>query len=176
MRSVVLVLVIVAVGWLVVGCGADDTETVAETVVHAGDVPKMDYAQPESIDTAESYVIPTTTIRRASRSSSRPRSAPASSAAERRPGTEVEGGETRRVASTAYCLTGTMANGQRVYSGAVAMNGVPMGSRWEVVGTGRVYTVADRIGHGSQFDIAMPGNCAAARGYGRRFITIRRVE
>lgn len=84
----------------------------------------------------------------------------------------------RSVSSTAYCLTGTMANGRRVYSGAVAMNGVPFGSRWEVLSgpwAGRVLTVADRIGHGSQFDVAMPGNCRAAINYGRRTIKIRRV-
>lgn len=81
----------------------------------------------------------------------------------------------RRVSSTAYCLTGTMANGQRAARGYVAMNGVPMGSRWQVVETGATYTVGDRIGHSSQFDIAMPGDCAAARAYGRRTIHVRRV-
>lgn len=85
------------------------------------------------------------------------------------------GGDVRNVTSTAYCLTGTMANGQPTHHGAAAMNGVPLGSQWEVVGTDHVYTVADRIGHGSQFDIAMPGDCAAARAYGRRTITVRRV-
>ena len=92
-----------------------------------------------------------------------------------RPATTDEDGDTRTVTSTAYCLTGHMANGQPTYAGAVAMNDVPLGSQWEVEGTGHVYTVADRIGHGSQFDIAMPGDCAAARAYGRRTITIRRV-
>jgi 3D (Asp-Asp-Asp) domain-containing protein len=100
----------------------------------------------------------------------RPRPAPATPAP--RP---ARTGDTRTVSSTAYCLTGTMANGQRVYRGAVAMNGVPMGSRWQVVETGAVYTVADRIGHSSGFDIAMPGDCSGARAYGRRTITVRRV-
>ena len=110
----------------------------------------------------------TTTTQRASRS--RPRPAPATPAP-RPAGT----GDTRTVSSTAYCLTGVMANGQRVYRGAVAMNGVPLGSRWQVAETGAVYVVADRIGHSSGFDIAMPGDCAGARAYGRREITVRRV-
>jgi 3D (Asp-Asp-Asp) domain-containing protein len=80
------------------------------------------------------------------------------------------------VSSTAYCLTGVMANGQRVFRGAVAMNGVPLGSRWRVVETGEVFVVADRIGHGSGFDIAMPGDCDGARRYGRRTITVERVQ
>jgi 3D (Asp-Asp-Asp) domain-containing protein len=84
-------------------------------------------------------------------------------------------GDIRNVTSTAYCLTGIMANGQHTYRGAVAMNGVPLGSVWEVDGGG-IYTVADRIGHGSSFDIAMPGDCEGARAYGRRTITIRRVR
>ena len=82
------------------------------------------------------------------------------------------------MSSTAYCLTGTMANGQKVYRGAAAMNGVPLGSRWRVSGgpfSGSVFTVADRIGHSSGFDIAMPGDCAAAMRYGRHSITVSRV-
>ena len=86
-------------------------------------------------------------------------------------------GGIRIVVSTAYCLTGTMANGQRVHDGAVAMNGEPLGARFEVIDgprAGSVVTVADRIGHGSQFDIWM-ASCDAARAYGRRLIHIRRV-
>lgn len=88
-------------------------------------------------------------------------------------------GNQRTVSSTAYCLTGTMANGQRVHDGAVAMNGVGFGVRWRVLSgpmAGRVFTVKDRIGHSSQFDIAMPGRCDAARRYGRHTITIERVS
>ena len=84
----------------------------------------------------------------------------------------------RLVSSTAYCLTGTMANGQRVYHGAAAMNGVPLGARYRVLSgpyAGRTLVVADRIGHSSQFDIAMPGDCDAARRYGRRTISVERV-
>lgn len=83
---------------------------------------------------------------------------------------------TRSVQSTAYCLTGSTANGGRPYSGSVAMNDVPMGSRWRVVETGQTYTVNDRIGHGSSFDIAMPGRCTDALNYGRRSLTVERVE
>jgi hypothetical protein len=102
---------------------------------------------------------------------SRSRRAPASSRAARAPGT----GDIRTVQSTAYCLTGVMANGQHTHRGAVAMNGVPLGSRWRDLSTGAVYTVEDRIGHGSGFDIAMPGDCDTARAYGRRTITVERV-
>ena len=101
---------------------------------------------------------------------SRPRPAAANASAPRA-GT----GDTRVVSSTAYCLTGTMANGQRAHYGAVAMNGVPLASVWRVHGGG-TYVVADRIGHSSGFDIAMPGDCAAAIRYGRRTITIERVR
>lgn len=85
---------------------------------------------------------------------------------------------TRRVYSTAYCLTGTMASGQRVYNGAVAMNGTPLGSRYQVLDgprAGETFTVADRIGYGSSFDIAYPGDCRGANSYGRRIISIRPV-
>lgn len=92
------------------------------------------------------------------------------------PATRPSGGTAgaRRVTSTAYCLTGTTANGGRGHAGSVAMNGVPFGSRWRVVETGQVYVVNDRIGHGSQFDIWM-GSCSAARSYGRRTIHIVRA-
>lgn len=125
----------------------------------------------------ESYQTPTTVPRRnppTTRASRSHRASPAQVApAPKLPVSAT--GETRRVSSTAYCLTGTMASGKRVYSGAVAMNGVPFGSRWYAVELGRTFTVEDRIGHSSQFDIAMPGDCAGARQYGRRTLTIRRV-
>lgn len=87
-------------------------------------------------------------------------------------------GPSRTVHSTAYCLTGTMASGKRVYEGAAAMNGVPLGSRYRVLSgpaAGRSFTIEDRIGSGSQFDIAYPGNCGAARQYGRRTISVQRM-
>lgn len=82
----------------------------------------------------------------------------------------------KRVNSTAYCLRGRMANGEQVHDGAVAMNGVPFGTRFKVVSgplAGRIFTVKDRIGHGSMFDVWM-GSCADALSYGRRSIQIQR--
>lgn len=84
----------------------------------------------------------------------------------------------RRVSSTAYCLTGRMASGRFVYPGAAAMNGVPLGSRYRVLDgprAGSTFVIEDRIGHSSGFDIAYPGNCGAARAYGRRTISIQQA-
>lgn len=83
-----------------------------------------------------------------------------------------------RVESTAYCLTGTMASGKAVYDGAAAMNGVPLGTKYQVVNgpeAGKIFTIEDRIGHSSDFDIAYPGDCDAAIEYGRRIINIEPV-
>lgn len=83
-----------------------------------------------------------------------------------------------RVESTAYCLTGTMASGKQVYEGAAAMNGVPLGSKYQIVNgpeAGKIYTIEDRISHSSEFDIAYPGDCDAAIEYGRRIIKIEPV-
>lgn len=54
------------------------------------------------------------------------------------------------------------------------MNGVALGSRWRVLDTGAVYTVTDRIGSGSEFDIFMP-DCGSANAYGRHTISIQQV-
>jgi hypothetical protein len=84
----------------------------------------------------------------------------------------------QRVTSTAYCLTGTMASGRRVYPGAAAMNGTPLGSRYQVLDgprAGETFVIEDRIGYGSSFDIAYPGDCRGAYSYGRRTISIRPV-
>lgn len=84
----------------------------------------------------------------------------------------------RTVESTAYCLTGTMANGDTAHSGAVAMNGVKMGTRYKILTgpeRGEEVVVADRIGHSSDFDIAMPGDCDGAREYGRRSIDVMKL-
>lgn len=89
----------------------------------------------------------------------------------------ASGSEIRSVSSTAYCLQGRMANGEWVHDGAAAMNNVPFGSQWQVLdGTmaGRVFTVKDRIGSGSEFDIWMY-DCNAAIRYGRQQIRIQRV-
>lgn len=119
----------------------------------------------EVLDMAAARAFPP----RASRSRQR-----AATAASSRAASPPAGGNTRTVVSTAYCLTGVMANGQPARRGAVAMNSVPLGSIWQIEGGG-TYVVADRVGHGSQFDIAMPGDCDAARAYGRRTVTVRRV-
>jgi hypothetical protein len=71
-----------------------------------------------------------------------------------------------------------MASGRNTYWGAAAMNGVPLGTRYAVLSgprAGSTLVVEDRIGHGSSFDIAYPGNCGAARSYGRRTISIQQV-
>lgn len=71
-----------------------------------------------------------------------------------------------------------MANGRQTHDGAVAMNNVPFGTKWRILsGTlkGKVVTVEDRIGHGSEFDVWM-SSCDAARKYGRQQISIERVN
>lgn len=82
------------------------------------------------------------------------------------------------MSSTAYCLTGAMASGRRTYRGAVASNDYPLGTRLRVsdgpYGAG-VVTVEDRIGHGTELDFAMPGDCAGARAYGRRAVVEARA-
>lgn len=81
--------------------------------------------------------------------------------------------------STAYCETGLMANGHRTFRGAVAANRYPLGTRLRVsdspYGPG-VFVVADRIGHGSSLDYAMPGDCAGARRWGRRDVRVEVVR
>lgn len=75
------------------------------------------------------------------------------------------------VRSTAYCLSGRMANGARVHDGAVASTILPRGSRWQVTTgpfAGRSYVVEDT---GAPFDIWMT-DCAAARAYGVRHVVI----
>lgn len=152
-------------------CGDQPTEQAQPEPTTTTEAPNAepDVVWLEDVDWHALRMAATTTTQRASRSVSRPRPNPPDAAP------SAGGGDVRTVSSTAYCLTGTMANGQRVYRGAVAMNGVPMGSRWEVVETGAVYTVADRIGHGSGFDIWM-ASCDEARKYGRRTVVVRRVR
>ena len=63
------------------------------------------------------------------------------------------------VKTTAYTLyenetpSSTMANGQEVYVGAVAYNGVPLGTKIEI--DGNMYTVCDRVGSDGVVDIYM---------------------
>jgi len=79
------------------------------------------------------------------------------------------------VQSTAYCSSGTMANGRFTHVGAVAMNMLPLGKRVSVnrSPTGlRFHRVEDRIGWGSQLDFYVP-SCSRARAWGRRYVTVR---
>jgi hypothetical protein len=81
------------------------------------------------------------------------------------------------VRSTAYCEQGLMASGGLTYWGAVAMS-EPFGSRWLVLSgplAGQVFIAEDRYGWGTQFDVAMPGECGRARNYGLRVIQVVRV-
>lgn len=94
--------------------------------------------------------------------------------------------------STAYCLTGRMANGLATAAGQVAARAAgylgtvatPRPGRagsWALgtvlttsagpYGAGQ-YLVTDRIGHSSQLDYAMPGDCRGARQWGRRHVSV----
>lgn len=90
----------------------------------------------------------------------------------RPPTTPDPSGPTVTVEATAYCLTGTMASGEPVYEGAVAANVWDLGTRLYIAELGGTYTVADRIGAGSELDIAMPGRCDDAIAFGRRTLTV----
>lgn len=81
------------------------------------------------------------------------------------------------VSSTAYCLTGNMANGRPAHRGAVAANRWPLGTKLRVSPSpvGELVTVEDRIGHGSELDFALPGDCGAARAWGRRRVSVEVV-
>jgi len=82
------------------------------------------------------------------------------------------------VVSTAYCLSGTMADGSQVRAGSVASNGFPLGSTLEIrpSPTGRRYfTVRDRIGWGTQLDFWL-SSCSDARRWGRRTVRLRRAR
>lgn len=67
---------------------------------------------------------------------------------------------------------------QRAHRGAVAANRWPLGTRLRVAPSpvGGIVTVEDRIGYGSELDFAMPGDCAAARAWGRRAVTVEVVR
>jgi 3D (Asp-Asp-Asp) domain-containing protein len=84
------------------------------------------------------------------------------------------------LSSTAYCLTGTMADGTRVDAypawTVAAGNRWPLGTRLYVVELGITVRIRDRIGHGSDLDLALPGDCPAADRYGRRAVHVRRLS
>ena len=106
-----------------------------------------------------------------------PRVTPTASIASRtRPFTGLTAsGPGRTLSSTAYCETGLMANGRHTRRGAVAGNRWPIGTRLRVndspYGPG-TFVVEDRIGHGSELDFAIPGDCTAAREWGRRRVIV----
>jgi 3D (Asp-Asp-Asp) domain-containing protein len=84
---------------------------------------------------------------------------------------------TRTVNSTAYCINGIMANGKHTHEGAVAMAGVPFGTKFRVLTgpmRGHIYKVEDRPDQHTEFDIWMR-HCSDAIAYGRRTIKIERV-
>lgn len=80
--------------------------------------------------------------------------------------------------STAYCLSGRMADGTYVRPRSAASNRHPLGTRLQLTGRQagpgglRRYVVRDRIGHGSELDL-WTGSCAQAIRYGRRRVTYR---
>lgn len=73
---------------------------------------------------------------------------------------------------TMYCLSGTMADGQRVHEGAIATldRSIPFGTRITVPGLG-TYVVEDRVGWGTDFDIWTP-SCAMAHRWGRHHLRV----
>ncbi len=77
--------------------------------------------------------------------------------------------------STAYCETGTMADGQRTHVGAAAADGYAFGTRLLITSgpeAGSVVVIEDRSAPGAtDLDIWMP-SCAAAIDYGRRVIKV----
>jgi 3D (Asp-Asp-Asp) domain-containing protein len=79
-----------------------------------------------------------------------------------------------RASSTAYCLTGTMADGTYTRPGSVASNRHPLGTRLWVRGPGGRWrwVVRDRIGHSSELDFWQP-TCGRAFGWGRRTVTVK---
>ena len=106
-----------------------------------------------------------------------PRVTPSAASRSRRPFPRLTGHGTgsHTLASTAYCVTGLMANGHRTHQGAVAANRWPLGTRLHVsdspYGPG-VFTVEDRYGWGTSLDFAMPGDCQGAREWGRRDVQV----
>lgn len=77
--------------------------------------------------------------------------------------------------STAYCLSGVMADGSYTRAGSVANNHLRLGTRVEVTASptqSRSFVVRDRIGWGTQLDFWVP-SCAQALLWGRRVVGLR---
>lgn len=86
--------------------------------------------------------------------------------------TRMVGARTFR--ASAYCLTGKMANGQRVHSGAIAADPrvLKLGTKVKIQGMG-TFVVKDTGGaiKGNRIDIWM-GSCQSARIFGRREVQL----
>lgn len=82
------------------------------------------------------------------------------------------------VVSTAYALTGPMADGSLTRHGSVASNHYPLGTVLEVrpapLGR-RLWVVRDRIGWGTELDFWLP-SYRRALGWGRRVVRVRRAR
>lgn len=79
------------------------------------------------------------------------------------------------VVSTAYCLSGVMADGSYARAGSVANNHLSLGTAIEVTASptqSRSFVVRDRIGWGTQLDFWVP-SCAQALLWGRRVVQLR---
>jgi len=82
------------------------------------------------------------------------------------------------VVSTAYCLSGAMADGTPTRPGSVASNRFPLGAELEIrpSPTGqRYFRVRDRIGWGTELDFWLP-SCSDALRWGRRTVRLRRTR
>lgn len=156
-------------GAVVLGAGSEETPRASGGTFPVSVVDPAPAAEPVPITVAPSVTSTTTTTVPRRR---RPLPAQTGNVP------QAPAGPKRTVESTAYCFTGTMANGRPVQPGAAAMNGVPFGTQWRVLDgpyAGRVVTVMDRYGHGTEFDVWV-SDCGAAKAYGRRTVTIERVN
>ena len=63
-----------------------------------------------------------------------------------------------------------MANGQRVFEGAVAYNNVPLGTKIEI--DGQMYTVCDRVAYDNVIDIYM-NSIDKANDWGVQYKTVK---
>lgn len=70
---------------------------------------------------------------------------------------------------TMYCINGRTASGKATSSGMVATRdrNIPFGTKIVIDGLG-TFTVEDRIGYGSEYDIWTP-SCSTAISFGRKF-------